>query len=589
MKKITIILQLKDAQAAIKKLRAFGVLHIEEQQEPKGKDISCLREDLVLINQATEVLQETGFSTGCNESLTRKDFTDWRLACRHILDTWKRWDKLEEYSRGLLLKIEEWKDWGDFDPESIYQLAQKGIFIKLCQVPAREMKNLPDQAVVRKVFVKGSFVYCLVISNKPLDIELKEFKLPKNGIAQMQDRIAEDKRVIELLQDELRSFFCYFPNFIKIKAGLERDLEFYRVLNGMGEAGALAYLTGFLPYDCEADLKRVVNTEQWGLVVSEPSQEDFVPTLIRNSKFISMIAPVFKLIEIIPGYKELDISLPFLIFFSIFFGMLIGDAGYGGVYFMLTIFAQMKWGKKIKEKSVFFLFYVLSFCAMIWGLLTGVFFGQSWLAAVGWKPLLPLLQDTKNLQAFCFFLGALHLSIAHSWRAALKIPSFTALAEIGWIFILWTAFFLARSLILGDAFPLFVKWLFLAGISLVILFTSPQKNILKAIGSGLGSVALNLMNNFTDVVSYVRLFAVGLAGVAIADAFNSMAAGVGKGGILNILLALIILITGHVLNLMLGPMSVLVHGIRLNVLEFCGHVGISWSGRVYKPFKEDLS
>ncbi|MBU2035290.1 MAG: hypothetical protein KKA59_05900 [Candidatus Omnitrophica bacterium] len=587
MKKITVILQVKDAQEAVKKLRKLGVVHIEEQQEPKGRDISLLTEDLDLISQAVEVLEDAEFATGCEAGLKQNDFTDWRLTCRHIMDIWKRRDQLEEYSRGLLFKIEEWKDWGDFDPENIRQLAQKGIFIKLCQVPVREMKNLPDQAVAREIFVKSKIAYCAVISGKQLDIGFKEFELPKIGISQMQKRLTENRKVIESLKDEFCSFYCQLPRLSRIKAGMEKELEYYRVLDGMGEAGALAYLAGFIPYDSEADLRRMVNTEQWGLVVSDPSQDDFVPTLIRNSKFISMIAPVFKLIEIIPGYKELDISLPFLIFLSIFFGMLIGDAGYGALYFGLTIFANWKWGKKIKEKSVFFLFYVLSFCAIIWGLLTGVFFGQAWLVAVGWKPLLPMLQDTKNVQAFCFFLGALHLSIAHSWKAALKFPSLTALAEIGWIFVLWAAFFLARSLILGDAFPLFVKWLLLAGASLVIFFTSPQKNILKAIGSGLSAVALNLMNNFTDVVSYVRLFAVGLAGVAIADAFNSMAAGVGRDGILNLLLALIIIIAGHALNLMLGPMSVLVHGIRLNVLEFCGHVGINWSGRAYKPFKED--
>ncbi len=587
MKKIAIILQSKDAQAAIKKLRAFGVVHIEEQQEPKGKDIALLTEDLALISQAIEVLQEAEFAVGCEKSLLRKDFPDWRLTCRNILDAWRRWDQLEEYSRGLLLKIAEWKDWGDFDPESIRQLAQKGIFIKLCQVPVKEIKELPIQAVVREIFVKGKLAYCAVISDKPLDIKFKEFELPKMGISQMQKRLAEDRRVIESLKDELRSFFCHLPQFTKMKAEFEKELEFYRVLNGMDQVGALTYLVGYLPYDSEADLRGMANIEQWGLVVSDPSAEDFAPTLIRNSKLISLIAPVFKLIEVVPGYKELDISLPFLIFLSIFFGMLIGDAGYGAVYFALTIFAQRKWGKKTKDKAVFFLFYSLSFCAIIWGLLTGVFFGQSWLAGTGWKPLLPVLKDAKNIQAFCFFLGALHLSIAHSWKAALKLPSLTVLAEIGWIFVLWTAFFLARSLILGDAFPLFAKWLLLAGISLVILFTSPQKNILKTIGLGLGAVALNLMNNFTDVVSYVRLFAVGLAGVAIADAFNSMAAGVGKGGIFNLLLALVILFLGHALNLILGPMSVLVHGVRLNVLEFCGHVGISWSGRAYKPFKEN--
>ena len=166
------------------------------------------------------------------------------------------------------------------------------------------------------------------------------------------------------------------------------------------------------------------------------------------------------------------------------------------------------------------------------------------------------------------------------------MPSLAALADAGWILVLWTAFFLAKTLVLGDSFPYFGKWLLVSGLALVILFTNPQRNILKGIVEGLGTVALSLMNNFTDVVSYVRLFAVGLAGVAIADAFNSMAALVGHKGILAIIVSAFILIVGHALGIVLGPVSVLVHGVRLNVLEFSGHANVTWSGNAYKPLKE---
>jgi V/A-type H+-transporting ATPase subunit I len=121
----------------------------------------------------------------------------------------------------------------------------------------------------------------------------------------------------------------------------------------------------------------------------------------------------------------------------------------------------------------------------------------------------------------------------------------------------------------------------------VILFTNPQRNVLKGIGEGVAAIALGLVNNFTDVISYVRLFAVGLAGVAIADAFNMMAAGnSGAKGLGELIAGLLILIAGHTLNFILGPMSVLVHGVRLNVLEFCSHANVSWSGFEYKPFSK---
>jgi V/A-type H+-transporting ATPase subunit I len=139
---------------------------------------------------------------------------------------------------------------------------------------------------------------------------------------------------------------------------------------------------------------------------------------------------------------------------------------------------------------------------------------------------------------------------------------------------------------LGHSFPQFAKWFFIVGPALVVLFSSPCKNILKGIVNGLGSLLLNIANSFTDVVSYIRLFAVGLATVAVADAFNKMAMGIGFNNFLQGLLTSFILLIGHLLNVILGPLSILVHGVRLNVLEFCNHLDIKWSGFVYKPLQE---
>jgi len=269
-----------------------------------------------------------------------------------------------------------------------------------------------------------------------------------------------------------------------------------------------------------------------------------------------------------------------MIFFSIFFGMLIGDAGYGLVYFITGLVMQKKL-KNIKDKSIFFLTYVLSGFAIIWGLATGVFFGQhAWL-----KPMAPYFSDATNVQAFCFLIGAVQLSIAHIWKILRKLPSLKALSDIGWICILWAAYFLAKTLILRFRFPEFGKWVFITGSILVILFTSPMKNVLAGIGAGLGDFLLKLVNSFADIVSYIRLFAVGLAGVAIADSFNQIAISIGAKDILSGILSVFVLFAGHTLNLVMGILAILVHGVRLNVLEFSGHLDMEWSGVKYNPFR----
>jgi len=155
--------------------------------------------------------------------------------------------------------------------------------------------------------------------------------------------------------------------------------------------------------------------------------------------------------------------------------------------------------------------------------------------------------------------------------------------------MLWAAYFLARMLILGEIFPESGKYLFICGASLVILCTNPTKNIFKTIGSGIGGLLLNVINAFTDTVSYIRLFAVGAATVAVADAFNQMALGIGYGDIISGFFTALVLIFGHTLNILLGAMAVLVHGVRLNVLEFSSHLNMEWSGVEYKPFRQEAS
>ncbi|MGE4357966.1 MAG: V-type ATP synthase subunit I, partial [Candidatus Omnitrophota bacterium] len=357
------------------------------------------------------------------------------------------------------------------------------------------------------------------------------------------------------------------------------------VIAGMGKAENLSYLRGYIPSDSADYFLSIARKEGWGVVVEDPSPEDNVPTLLRNPRWVSILNPLFKLLEIFPGYREVDISLLFLIFLSLFFGILIGDAGYGAIYLILTFLAKKKWQEKIKDKAIFSLFYILSLSAIIWGLLTGTIFGQEWTLKF-FKPIVPYLRNEKIVQSLCFFLGSLHLSIAHFWKFLLKLPHPSSLAELGWISFLWGVYFLARMLILGDSFPEFAKFFFISGFILVLFFTQPQRNVIKSIRKGLGALLLNLVNSFTDVVSYIRLFAVGLASVAIADSFNRMAMDFGVRDFFSGLIVSFILVLGHTLNILLGPMSVLVHGVRLNLLEFCNHLEVKWLGFPYKPLKK---
>jgi V/A-type H+-transporting ATPase subunit I len=467
----------------------------------------------------------------------------------------------------------------------VEQLRENGVYLKLYLVPVKETGSFPRGVVVKILSSAGDIARCVAISRGEFGCAFQEIPPPQEGLSSKKERLAMIHRELERIRDGIAQSTCYSEALSRIQGSLEKEVEFQQVLAGMGREGAIAYVKGYIPADIEGRLLSDAKERRWGVLITNPEPGDPVPTLLSNPPWVDRIKPVLGLLGLSPGYRELDVSMLFLVFLSLFFGILIGDAGYGLVYILIAFGLSRVMKPEGDLSTTFSLVYLLGSCAIIWGVLTGTFFGQEWLLDLGYTPPVPQLNDPGTMTTLCFFIGALHLSIAHSWRAYLKFPSLTALADAGYICILWGAFFLARTLILGEAFPSWGIWLFVLGVILVILFTNPQAHVLRGIGEGMGTMALSFMNNITDVISYIRLFAVSMAGLAVAETTNYLASGFGSG-IVALAAGFAILFFGHSLNIVLGLMSVLVHGVRLNVLEFSGHANVTWSGVPFEPLRE---
>ncbi|MCZ7592247.1 MAG: hypothetical protein M5U15_08870 [Kiritimatiellae bacterium] len=183
-----------------------------------------------------------------------------------------------------------------------------------------------------------------------------------------------------------------------------------------------------------------------------------------------------------------------------------------------------------------------------------------------------------------FLLGAIHLTLAHLWNAMRIWNSPRMLAQLGWIGSTWTMFFVACSFVLGQPMPGWLAPLFIVSVVLIVLFMTAPRD-LKGEWFNHVMLPLNLVSNFVDLVSYIRLFAVGAASYTVANSFNTMILAGGVKGIVAGLIAALLLFAGHALNILLCVMGVLVHGVRLITLEFSSHSGISWAGFAYKPFR----
>ncbi|MBU1147019.1 MAG: hypothetical protein KKD11_01575 [Candidatus Omnitrophica bacterium] len=577
MKKLSIIVQSKDTDLTLKALAKSGVVHVEHQRVPENENITLLEEKYHSLSRAMDVLSD---STKFQRTHTYPD-----KLIHEILNLVDRKEVFAEGIKNIKKDIEKWKEWGDFDPELIYKLEAKRVWVRLCKLTKKELRNIPEGIIIKELFNKGNIFYCAAISREEVKLPFEIMQLPEQGLEEMLSSLKREEKRLSETETNLADLSKYKNALFSYEKRLSSLIEFNKISAGLGSFEKLSYLRGYCPLDKIKSIEKIAEREKWGLIIEDPLETDYTPTLIRNPRWIEMIRPVFKMINTIPGYREVDISLWFLVFFSIFFGMLIGDAGYGAIFFVLNLFCHVKFRNKVKDRSIFFLMYLLSLCAISWGLLTGTFFGHAWLPERV-QPLLPLLRQETNVQALCFFIGAIHLSIAHLWKFIRKMPSIKAFSETGWICMLWGAYFAAKTLILGAAFSEAAKWLLMIGASLIILCTNPSRNLFKTVGSGIGGLLLNIVNSFTDVVSYIRLFAVGAATVAVADAFNQMASGIGHGNIFAGFLTAFVLLFGHTLNILLGAMAILVHGVRLNMLEFSSHMNMEWSGVEYAPFRE---
>jgi V/A-type H+-transporting ATPase subunit I len=190
-------------------------------------------------------------------------------------------------------------------------------------------------------------------------------------------------------------------------------------------------------------------------------------------------------------------------------------------------------------------------------------------------------------QFFCFTVGAVHLVWAHLKNVRKGLPSLAAISQAGWLAMMVGLYFLVLNMLLKLPLPGFAVPLIGGGLGAYFVFVEQTggnfiKNVFKGLSNFL-SIFLNAVSSFADIISYIRLFAVGLAGASIAQSFNSMAGGM-PSFLLRILGGTIILIFGHGLNMLMNTLSVVVHGIRLNLLEYANHLGMEWSGYSYTPF-----
>jgi len=345
-----------------------------------------------------------------------------------------------------------------------------------------------------------------------------------------------------------------------------------------------------------ADLLKQVETKSLPLqvVVRDPLPEEEPPVLLRNNRFIQRIEPILKLYGK-PKYRHLDPSYFFAPFMILFFGICLGDAGYGLVYYLAAHLIGRKWGKTMEGlPMVVKLCKVFALSSVLFGFLTGSFFGysfenRSWI-------LLDIdvnAGDPMKLFYISLALGVLHLSLSYILGMIQKPSLYQKIQKLALLCVLWGGVLLvswniwfASSDHVLHAPLYYLGWGLLAlGLLLTLLFSSDSKKWGVRLGLGLWSI-YSLTGLIGDSLSYARLFGLGIATSAIAAVMNQLAGMVlsAAGPIVGAPLAVIVVLLGHTFNLVLSILGSTVHSARLHFVEAFKSF-FDGGGVEYKPFK----
>lgn len=593
MKKVTVLCldALKDE--SLEMLRSMGIMHVVPLQTPKGNDYLAAKTAVQRVKKALDSLPEKV----SKEAKPLSEDGETLVTQIHSLILKRK--SAEDSIQQMILEIKKFSAFQNLSPVQIQNLETKGVCIRLYEAHKGHSPN-PDGVAIVKDFGKGANGHSFAVINygkTPVAVtDAADMGLPSASLVDLRKKLEKTKKELIRCENALSTIAAERAKVQETLACTTDEFNLKEASSGMIEGAGVSLIQGYCPTPRLEELQKTAPKFGWGLKVEDPSADDDVPTLLKEEKTVSSIQFLYNIIGITPGYREVDTSAVFLLFFSVFFAMIVGDTAYGILFLGLTLFARKKF-PKAKPQGFWFM-EIMSIATIIWGLINDSFLGFNPafmdLAQMSWTPeflknALLWIRISANLQLFCFCIAITHLSIAHLWNFTVKLrqKSTTAIAQIGWLCTTWVMFFLAGFMVLNRPLPSFTIPLFVVGVVLLLLFRVPPSR-LKEDWISIPMLVLDLVSNFVDVVSYIRLFAVGMSGAAIAAAFNGMLSPL-FGSFWGILAAAFILFFVHALNIALGVMGVAVHAVRLNTLEFSNHMELQWSGYNFAPLSKHKS
>lgn len=510
-----------------------------------------------------------------------------------------------KYGEDLILNKEQWEAeveqlkkefaensvWGVLSKEDLSKISALGYNLHLFYTSEKSFnKEWENDYPLFRLSNFNDKVYFAILSPKgeEFKFELQEIKFPQRSCDITKNRIIELESDLEVVKKRLLSLHSevsHLENGLKL---VSEELELYLAgISSQKEAeGNIVIMTGFAPVENRDTINSEFEKESLYYLVEEAVKEDDPPVKLKNGFFARLYEPIGEL-YMLPKYGELDLTPYFAPFYMLFFGLCLGDIGYGLVLLVGASFAKYKLPK---FKGYLTLIQFLGLGAVMMATLSGVFFGAPL------KDLFQLPESVKSLffsdiKMFWFsiifglfqiifarLLNAIYLMKKKGWQYGMS--------NIGWsILIVWAAMKYASTMTEDITVPSLLNYFAIAGAAFILLFSSDSKNIFSRIGSGVVSF-WDITSIFGDTLSYIRLFGLGTAGAILGMVVNSVAVSLSGVPYLGWILAGLMLVAGHILVLLLSSLGAFVHPMRLTFVEFYKNANFSGGGRPFRPLGE---